>query len=279
MTDYIQGDKFKSLADFLFAPGIKNGEAYDNLQNTLDIDKLKDFDIIYTHTFYVKELFCLIKNHSKQVIIITHNSDQNVDESFVVPENVIKWYAQSVNVKDERIESIPIGLENDRWFPEVRKKEKMAEKYKEGIKSKNLVYINHNVATNPAKRKGIYELFAGKKWATIQDGRNGQDFDSYINNVYNHKYMICPQGNGLDTHRTWECLYMGTIPIEIRNINNSFYEYMPILLVDRWEDVTEKMLIEKWPDLFCIRDREKLNFDYWENKISNETIKYRDAIL
>lgn len=269
MNDIITGDRFIEIADFRYAPEVKSTDAYDNLQNTLDASKLKDFDIIYTHTFYVKQLFEVIKDSDKKLIIITHNSDMNVDSSFIVPDNVVKWFAQNVNVVNPKIESIPIGLENDRWFPSERKKEKMAEKYREGIRMKNLVYINHNVANNPAKREGIYELFAGQRWATIQDGRNGQDFDSYLDNVYNHNFMICPEGNGIDTHRTWECLYMGTIPIEKRNINNSFHCDMPIFLVDDWSQITEK-IAELWPVLFCNRNKERLTFEYWKNKILNE---------
>ena len=280
MTDYITGEKFKTIADYQYAPGVKNGEDYDNLQNSLDINKLKDFDIIYTHTFYVKQLFDVISRVDKKLIIITHNSDQNIDDSYIVPDNVVRWFAQNVNVISPKIESIPIGLENNRWFLSERKKEKMAEKYyKERMHMKNLVYINHNVANNPVQRGGIYELFQGKGWATIKDGRNGHAFDNYLDNVYNHKYMICPEGNGMDTHRTWECLYMGTIPIEKRNINNAFHADMPILLVDDWKEITEKYLLEIWPVLFCNRNKKKLNFEYWKCKIHYEVIKYRNSIL
>jgi hypothetical protein len=265
--NFIVGDKFRDIADWRFAPEAKNGEDYDNLQNTLDIDKLKDNDIIYTHTFYVKELFKVIEKVDKKLILITHNSDQNIDDSFMVPDNVVKWYAQNVNVRNPKIISIPIGLENDRWKPELHKKEKMIQKYSEKMRMKNLVYMNHNIDTNRSVRLPAYEAFKDKPWVTTIMRANGDVFDEYLDNMYNHKYMICPAGNGMDTHRTWECLYMGTIPIEIRNINNSFHEYMPILLVDSWEEITEKMLTDKWPDLFCIRDREKLNFEYWKNMI------------
>jgi hypothetical protein len=267
--DFITGDCFKILANFQYAPETKNGEDYDNLQNTLDISKVKDNDIIYTHTFYAKKLFEIISKIDTKLIIITHNSDQNVDESYQLPDNVIKWYAQNVNVVNPRIESIPIGLENDRWFPELRKKEKITNKNKELIHFKNLVYMNHNIANNPAKRQPVYDLFKCKSWVTTEEGRNGQNFDGYIDNIYHHKYVICPEGNGMDTHRTWETLYLGTIPIEKRNINNFFHEDMPILLVDEWEEITESLLREKWADFFCNRNIKKLTFEYWKNKIVN----------
>lgn len=267
--DFITGDKFKTIADWLFAPEVKSGEAYDNLQNTLDVSLLKDNNIIYTHTFYAKQLFEIIRQVDKRVVIITHNSDQNIDDSFILPDNVIKWYAQNVNVLNPRIESIPIGLENDRWHPALHKKEKMIAKYKEGYNYKNLLYINHNVSNNPSKRKVVYDLYRGRRWVTCAEGKNGEGFDDYLDNMYNHKFMACPEGNGMDTHRTWECLYMGTIPIEKRNINNSFFEDMPILLIDQWDDITEQLLLQSWPHLFCSRNHEKLTFEYWKKKIQS----------
>jgi len=267
MYDFICGDKFKEIASYHFASGKKHGEDYDGLQNTLDIVNLRDGDIIYTHTFYVKELFTLIKNHSKQVVVITHNSDQNIDESFIMPDNVIKWYAQNVNVIHPRIKSIPIGLENTRWFPHLNKMSKIQDKMGEAHKIKNAVYMNHNPKTNYEKRGLLYQLFGNKHWITIEKGMNGSNFDNYLNNLHSHLFVICPEGNGMDTHRTWESLYMNAIPIEKRNINNSAFENMPILLVDDWEEVTEKFLLEKWPLLYCKKKTEKLTFEYWKQKI------------
>jgi hypothetical protein len=265
--EFIDGDSFKKVADFVYAPGIRHGEDYDNLQNTLDLDSLRDRDIIYTHTFYVKELFRLIKNHSKQVIIITHNSDQNIDGSFIVPDNVIKWYAQNVNVIHPKIKSIPIGIENDRWFKELNKRQVMTDKMSEAHHIKNLVYMNHNPKTNFEKRGFLYEMFGNESWVTVKVGQNGIDFDKYINNLHSHLFVICPQGNGMDTHRTWESLYMDAIPIEQRNNNNASFENMPILLIDEWGEVNEKFLLDKWPELYCKKKTEKLNFAYWKEKI------------
>jgi hypothetical protein len=125
MTDLIQGQRFKEIADFTYAPVVKHGDDYDNLKNTLYFKSLKDVNIVYTHTMYVKQLFQLIASDYRKFIIISHNSDVNIDESFIVPKNVLKWHSQNVNVNSSTVESIPIGLENDRWFVKDRKREKM----------------------------------------------------------------------------------------------------------------------------------------------------------
>lgn len=258
----IQGNRFKSLADFCFAPPNNVPRTdYNYLLNTFDQRNLKDGDVIYTHSIYAKHLFSL--GLKRKYILITHNSDLNID--FAPPDNVITWYAQNVNIIHPRIKSIPIGLENDNWYPEKRKR--MIEIQKQKKIYKNLVYINHNTLTNP-KRKIPYEVLKGKSWVTAEHGKNGQGVSNYINNIYNHPFVICPEGNGMDTHRTWECLYLRTIPIEIRNTNNQFYKDLPICFVNSWEEITEEFLYNEFKRIAEGKwNIEKLKFEYWRNEI------------
>jgi hypothetical protein len=264
MINVIQGNKYISLADFRFAP--PNDIPYTDYQyllNTVDKRVISNNDIIYTHSYYAKQLFEYLADVKKKVIVITHNSDLNID--FAPPDNVIKWYSQNVNIINEKIISIPIGLENDYWFPEKRKR--MSEIQKQRKVYKNLVYINHNIETNP-NRKKPYEVLKGESWVTMEHGKNGQGIGNYIDNVYNHPFVICPEGHGMDTHRTWECLYLRTIPIEKRNINNQFYTDLPICFVDDWEEITEKFLFDEFKRMAEVKwNLAKLNFDYWKQLI------------
>ena len=193
-------------------------------------------------------------------VLVTHNSDVNVTTP--PSENVIKWFAQNVNIVHPKIVSIPIGLENNKWYP--YKKKKMASLLRHPKRVKNLAYMNFNLRGG---RINLYNKF-NKSWVTRKKGKNGQDFDDYIFNVYNHKFVFCPEGNGIDTHRTWETLYMGSIPIEKRNINNQFYTDLPICFVDRWEDVTRKFLDREYDRITSSEwNMDKLKFSYWRDKI------------
>ena len=42
---------------------------------------------------------------------------------------------------------------------------------------------------------------------------------------------------GLDAHRTWEALLVGTIPIVRSSKLNPLYERLPVIIVNRWEEV------------------------------------------
>lgn len=274
---WIQGNKFKALAKWYYAPprfilpdkyrsdinNIPFGD-YRFLKNTFEVQSLKDGDIIYTHGFYADQLF--EKAIKQKYILITHNSDNSIE--IAPPENVLMWYAQNVNIVHERVKSIPLGIENDFWLKD--KKKLMQRKLRDKKNFKRMLYVNHNIKTNPKERQKPYDLFSGKPWATVNTGSNGQGYENYLENIYNHPFVICPQGNGIDTHRTWECLYMNTIPIEKRNINNQFYTDLPILFVDNWEEITERFLHDSFMRMTSMEwNLKKLTFEYWQNEIEH----------
>ena len=284
--EFIQGNKFKELAEITYSPRNKIlPDDYDRLPNTFDPSNLKECNLIYTHTMYVKTLFDIIQHIGKKFIVITHSCDCSIEddgimrpdghgnvaynESFTIPDNVIRWYSKNVNTLNPKVESIPIGLENA-WWAE-RNGDKiglLGDQLKKLRKIKNLMYMNHKISTNSVKRNGLYEMLQDKSWVTAKRGANGVNFNGYIDNIYNHKFVISPEGNGIDTHRTWECLYMGTIPIEKRNINNQFYTDLPICFVDDWKEVTEDFLEKEYDRIKqSAWNMEKLDFGYWKNKI------------
>jgi hypothetical protein len=274
MIDFITGEKFISIADHVFS--IDDQKECNYIKNTFGNKRVMQNDIIYTHTKYVGELFKEIGKLLVDVIVITHNSDTNVGYQFVVPENVKKWYTMNVICVNDKIQSIPIGLENDKWFPRIKKKEKMIEKMKERKQTKGLLYVNHNINTNPIERKKVYHVFEGKCkcWCTIEHGVNGKGFEGYIDNVYNHYFVACPEGNGIDTVRLWETLYMNTIPIVKKNINTDYYKDFPICFINNWEDVNEEFLIGEYSKIKGKTwDYNKLLFNYWKKLIQDEKYK------
>jgi hypothetical protein len=81
-------------------------------------------------------------------------------------------------------------------------------------------------------------------------------------------FELCPEGNGLDTHRFYEATVLGTIPIVVRNSLTPLYaEHFPATLVlERWEDLvrmTEAELDAHRRRLAPLRRPEALRMGYW----------------
>ena len=87
--------------------------------------------------------------------------------------------------------------------------------------------------------------------------------------------MICPRGNAIDCHRNWEVLYMRRVPVMKRHpYLELLYKDLPILFVDKYSDVTEKLLKEndhlfqQMQDL----DLNKLTLPYFFDKIVKDSL-------
>ena len=52
-------------------------------------------------------------------------------------------------------------------------------------------------------------------------------------------FVPCPAGNGLDTHRIWESLFLGSVPIILQKDAFSALEGWPVLTVKSWQEVSE----------------------------------------
>jgi hypothetical protein len=55
-------------------------------------------------------------------------------------------------------------------------------------------------------------------------------------------FVVSPQGNGPDCHRTWEALVLGCIPIVKRSPVCDLFADLPVLIVDDWAEVRRERL-------------------------------------
>jgi len=62
-------------------------------------------------------------------------------------------------------------------------------------------------------------------------------------NMLEYAFVLSPFGNGMDCHRTWEALLCGCIPIVRSSVFNELFEGLPVLIVDKWEDVSLELLV------------------------------------
>ena len=111
-------------------------------------------------------------------------------------------------------------------------------------------------------------------WVTVREA--GLEFETFLEEMVSHRFVLCPPGNGIDTHRLWEALYCQTIPVALANPGMDAFRDLPILFVNSFEKLTRDFLESEyermassewnWPRLFLPwwRDRiraekEKLN--------------------
>ena len=138
-----------------------------------------------------------------------------------------------------------------------------------------LLYLNYSFSTNHAERETSWrivkqtvssEMITDKCLSSIPQA----EYQMWLDDVINHHYVLCPRGNGIDTHRLWETLYLGRIPVVKRDSNNKYYEELPILFVDSWEEVTEHLLwssIDRFSDSSRF-DLKMMKMSWWKEHIT-----------
>jgi len=139
----------------------------------------------------------------------------------------------------------------------------------ENIEKKKLLYMNFNINTYSQERQGVYNLFCNKRYVTIGKTVNTiEGRTNFLREIKSHYFVLCPRGNGIDTHRLWETLYMGSIPIVIKNIAYKGFEDLPICFIDKWSDINEDFLDGEYNRIlntdYCL---DKLKISYWIERI------------
>lgn len=216
-------------------------------------------------------------------IWITGHSDYSIDP-FIFDKykhNCEFWFTINKNIVNDKIISLPLGITNltreSPYHPIFGNIDIMVEVFKSPKIIKNLVYMNFNINTYVNERGSCYNLFSNKSWVTNDDNVTTLEGRyKFLKGIRNHKFVLCPRGNGIDTHRLWETLYMGSIPIVKKHIGVNDFNDLPILFIDQWEDLTEEFLNNQYKEIIAYSwNMDKLKFSYWRNKIIGYTGHYQ----
>ena len=87
--------------------------------------------------------------------------------------------------------------------------------------------------------------------------------------------MLCPPGNGYDTHRAWEVLCLGRIPIIEDLPINEIYKDLPVWIVKDWNEfakLKKEDLEKKWKEIVSNWNNykwQKLKLSYWKRYLKN----------
>lgn len=139
----------------------------------------------------------------------------------------------------------------------------------------NLVYMNFSIDTYPKERQVVWDMFHDKPWVTCGTyGLTVESRRSFLSDIRNHAFVLCPRGNGIDTIRLWETLYMGSIPIVKQDIVHKDWQDLPILFIQSWDEVTEDFLRTKQVEFESKQwSTEKLKIGYWIERIRKMVFK------
>lgn len=229
-----------------------------------DISSIKELKTIFVYTHDLDNFFEQVYPQLDQFILITHNSDHGITNKYVrflEETKIIKWYAQNAYIYHSKLQSLPIGIANERW--KHGNINELVEVINRDNKKDSLVYTNFNNDTNINERNHIEQIL--KKNSFVKSDK--EPFIDYLNTISKNFFAVAPPGNGIDCHRIWECLYLRTVPVVREHPCFFQWQHLPILFIKNWEEVTLSFLESKVYTVKNNQNIQELNFLYWKKLI------------
>ena len=258
--DFIRGEYLPHICDMRV--GTESNLSYEQQLQVPD----KEHISMYAKTEHVCAAHATIEeNPDRLFTLITHNSDMPISPCDM-PDNLHRWFAQNRETTQDKIYSIPLGLENEYWFP--YKEQVMLEAKTQDPRIVK-AFAQFNLNTHPERGHALNTL--NNDVCDLHAGTNGDQSQhgSFSKNLAQYAFCLCPRGNGVDTHRLWEALYMGCIPICKHYKAHRFKSPLPILFVEDWCDITEELLAKTYENIdVSLFDSELLKRSYWSKKIN-----------
>ncbi|MDE3045324.1 MAG: hypothetical protein KGJ02_01575 [Verrucomicrobiota bacterium] len=256
---YISGDGFRDFADF----------AYDELDMSLNPAQVQEGNTIFVKNEMLKAFFESVHPHIEHpYILITHNSDDPAPgpfASYLDDPKLIAWFGHNGDAKHPKFTLLPMGIANKEWpFGNIDALKKVIDA-KDSYPKTHLLFMNFTIQNNYHERFPLFRMFGYVPYCY----RTGKRlFNLYLTDLIASKFVLSPRGIALDTHRAWESVYIGTYPIVRSSSIDGIYEDLPFLVVKKWEEVNEEFLKQKYEEMQKKTYKmEKLNLDYWINKI------------
>lgn len=175
--------------------------------------------------------------HNKKFIIFTALEDTPLDEYIEIPDNVLAIHAANAVYLEEKIHPYPHGLEREMYIG-YNHHEILKDYIDRDIPPSNSLLICHRDDTGA--RGSIRDIFNGKEFVTVSPKLG---YEEYLQAIKSHKFVLCPSGNGIESARNWETLYMKRVPVFKRHpyLEEMFKDF-PVLFIDEWEEITEELL-------------------------------------
>ncbi len=249
LENYFRSYDLAKLSDFIFSETISIDEFNKINKNFYEIYRnkelvtyinpivsLSDGDIVFSKTEYVNSLFKLLYGSPlKNLTLITHQSDIEIKNRLYSkkPKAISRWFSVNVSIEKDDLYSIPIGFANEHYNKNIN-----PDVY--GIKNQltkksDHIYINFNPNTNYLERAKILKSFIDNKDFVIAS--NNSEMAEYRDDLEKYKYVLCPPGNGIQTHRLWEAMYFGSIPVVKDSILYKSFKKLNIIFVDDFKNI------------------------------------------
>ncbi|MBW2457249.1 MAG: hypothetical protein JRI68_22265 [Deltaproteobacteria bacterium] len=233
-------------------------------------DSIQDGDLVWVRHIalpqFVEEVLPRVRSRFG---LVTGDEDWAIPSGYpqaqriLASDRVVHWFTQNFDGTDDsgKVSPIPIGLD----FHTISNRRKWG--HWPATPAEQEAELDDLIAHMPPtgeRRLAVHADFHFNKHKQQQHGDSRDDVESLLRNnplvtfqgkkvsrlelwkdKTRYAFVVSPHGNGLDCHRTWESLVLGTIVIVERSSLDPLYQGLPVVIVDDWAEITRPNL-ERW---------------------------------
>lgn len=184
-----------------------------------------------------------------------------------IPSNIIRWYSANNNINDDRIIQIPIGLPD--WSYAIIENMRKKGLHKNDNRTTSLYF---NMTLNTLKRNFLFNEYSvlSKNIPNIivLHGNQIRTHEEYLLDISNSYCTLCLEGNGYDTYRSLESIYLGSYAayFDYRRYQKA-YDDTPY--INLFNHILDNSIVERKIFHNFNLETTKANMEYWEKDIKN----------
>jgi hypothetical protein len=174
-------------------------------------------------------------------VLFTNTSDRRIDERFerrLRRRELVAWFAANAELRHPKLLPFPRGIADAKWphgdADALKRVQRLAPP------KTRLLDASFNIRTNVEERTYCSEQIGRAPSPPLP-------FPEYLEQLAASYFCVSPEGNGNDCHRTWEALYLRTVPIVTRTPLTDHHPDLPLIVLDDWSQFRS---LELSPDLY-----------------------------
>jgi hypothetical protein len=180
-------------------------------------------------------------------VLITGCSDDESpgDWQHVAVDRRLIWWAAQNNAQPSRaIAPLPIGLPNDYDDDTLARAVQRCESSRSSGASRSIV-LGVDESTHPGRR-GLTDIF-NRKGLVADNSR--VSWEDYMISLCLAQHAVAPEGNGLDTHRFWECAAVGcrAVVVATHPLLPFYTAAAQPLVFEDWSDAADSLQKNEQP--------------------------------
>jgi hypothetical protein len=212
----------------------KKSELENFLQNVSNTSEFGSFYITGELVLDLINTLPQLENFRVQRIVImesdTQQSTTELEQLLKISKNI---YSNNLIGNHKNIMPIPLGLEKQSYRSAGKISNFRAPSVIDPAKRTIDFLVAWNDGTNSSRIKYRQEFMRAHKGLVLNSRVHSKTIHKLMRNTL---FVPSPAGNGLDCHRTWEALYLGSVPVVLRK-DFCGDDSWPVLIVDSWDDV------------------------------------------